>query len=85
MTEAIYLLCALASTACAVLLLRGWATTRVRLLLWSGLCFVGYAVNNYLLVAAPLLSPGWNALPVREGVALVSSGLLVFGLVWESE
>jgi hypothetical protein len=84
-TEAIYLLCAVASSACAALLLRGYMASRVRLLLWSGLCFAGYAVNNLLLVFAPVLSPGWNDLPVREAVAFVSTGLLVFGLVWESE
>ncbi|MBM7111952.1 DUF5985 family protein [Archangium primigenium] len=85
MTEAIYLLCAVASIACAALLLRGYMASRVRLLLWSGLCFAGYAVNNLLLVFAPVLSPGWTEMPVREAVALVSTGLLVFGLVWESE
>ena len=82
---AIYLLCAVTSIACAVLLLRGYARSRVRLLLWSGLCFAGFALNNVLLVLAPVFSPDWNALPVREAVALVSAALLVFGLVWESE
>ena len=49
MIQLVYLLCALTSLACAVLLLRGYFRTRVRLLLWSGLCFVGLALNNALL------------------------------------
>ena len=35
MAEAIYVLCALTSALCAVLLLRAFARTRVRLLFWS--------------------------------------------------
>ena len=50
MIQLVYVLCALTSIACAVLLLRGYFRTRVRLLLWSGLCFVGLALNNALLV-----------------------------------
>src|SRR5688500_18179078 len=46
----IYVLCALTSGLCAVLLLRGYARSRARLLFWSGLCFVGLALNNFLLV-----------------------------------
>jgi hypothetical protein len=84
-TDAIYVLCAVASIACAVLLLRGYAQSRVRLLLWSGLCFVGFALNNVLLVLAPWFSPGWDSLPVRDLVGMLSAALLVFGLVWESE
>ena len=35
----VYVLCLLTSLACAVLLLRSYRQTRIRLLLWSGLCF----------------------------------------------
>jgi hypothetical protein len=37
MAAAVYVLCALTSLACAVLLLRSYARRRVRLLLWNGL------------------------------------------------
>ena len=50
MIQLVYVLCALTSLACAILLLRGYFRTRVRLLLWSGLCFAGLALNNALLV-----------------------------------
>lgn len=83
MIHLVYVLCALTSLACAVLLLRGYFRTRVRLLLWSGLCFVGLAINNALLVAdvTNLLTDlsNWRTLPALAGAAL-----LVYGLVWDS-
>lgn len=83
MIQLVYLLCALTSLACAVLLLRGYFRTRVRLLLWSGLCFVGLALNNALLVLDEntLVTDLSNlrTLPALAGVAL-----LVYGLVWDS-
>lgn len=83
MTTALYLLCALTSAACAVLLLRGYGTSRVPLLLWSGLCFVGFALNNVMLIIdartpATIDLSVWRTLP-----ALVGIGCLLYGLVWD--
>jgi hypothetical protein len=84
MATVVYALCALTSVLCAVLLLRGFAATRARLLLWAGLCFVGLAINNVLLFVDLGLMPGldlavWRSLPTLAGL-----GLLIFGLVWET-
>lgn len=83
MTHFVYVLCALTSLACAVLLLRGYARTRVRLLLWSGLCFVGLTLNNaWLVIAYNAVTSdlsNWRTLPALAGVAI-----LVYGLVWDS-
>ena len=81
MAEAVFLLCAVTSLACAVLLLRGYARSRVRLLLWSSLCFIGLAVNNVLLVVDKVIFPEGDLLLVRTSSALVALSLLVFGLV----
>jgi hypothetical protein len=80
----VYGLCALTSVACAALLLRGYLGTRVRLLLWSGLCFAGLALNNILLFVDLSVVPeidlsAWRTLPAVVGVAL-----LLYGLVWET-
>jgi hypothetical protein len=80
----VYTLCALTSGACAVLLLRGYYASGARLLLWAGLCFVGLAVNNSILVVDLGLVPDmdlavWRSLPTVIGLAL-----LTFGLVWET-
>lgn len=85
MAKAVFLLCALTSVTCAVLLLRAYGRSRTRLLLWSGLCFVGLALNNGLLVVDRLILPAvdlsvWRQVPATAGIAL-----LLYGLVWEAE
>ena len=84
MATIVYVLCALTSTACAFLLLRGYARSRMRLLLWSGLCFAGLALNNILLVVDKRVVPDmdlsvWRTLPALAGVAL-----LLYGFVWDT-
>lgn len=84
MATLVYVLCALTSLACAVLLLRGYARNGVRLLLWVGLCFVGLALNNVLLVVDVRVVPEvdlslWRSLPALAGLML-----LIYGLVWET-
>lgn len=83
MAEIVYLLCALMSVLCAALLIRSWARSRARILLWSTLCFVGLAVNNILLFVDLILVPEINLAPLRTIVALFSVTILVVGLVWE--
>jgi hypothetical protein len=85
MAAAVYVLCALTSFACAVLLLRGYSHRRVRLLLWSGLGFVGFAFGNAMLVADLIIFPErdlqlWRDLPTLAGVIV-----LVYGLVWDTQ
>jgi hypothetical protein len=84
MATLVYALCALTSLACALLLLRGYRSTGVRLLLWSGLCFGGLALNNLLLLIDKRVAPTldlslWRTLPALAGIAL-----LLYGLVWET-
>jgi hypothetical protein len=71
---------------CAFLLLRAYARVRQRLLLWSGLCFVGLAANNLLLVADKLvLPPSIDLSLARTGVALLALSVLLYGLVMDAE
>jgi hypothetical protein len=83
MAEAVYVLCALTSLFCAVLLFRSYRRARTRLLMWSTLCFVGLAINNLLLFVDLVLVPSIDLTPVRSGIALVAVALLVIGMVWE--
>lgn len=80
----VYALCALTSIACAWLLLRGYGRTRVRLLLWSGLCFSGLALNNILLFIDVRVLPDVDLSIIRTIPAVVGVLLLVYGLVWET-
>jgi hypothetical protein len=80
----VYALCFLTSLACAVLLLRGFAASRARLLLWSGLCFAGLALNNLVLLVDLSVVPTVDLSFLRTLPALVGVGLLLYGLVWET-
>jgi hypothetical protein len=84
MATAIYVLCALTSAACAVLLLRGYSRDRVPLLLWSGLCFSGLALNNILLFIDLRVVPTTDLSVWRTLPAIVGVGFLIYGLVWET-
>ena len=84
MTGAVYLLCAATSLACAVLLLRGYRNTYMRLLLWSGLCFIGLALDNLLLFFDVVLIPDTNLALYRKVPGTVGIVLHLYGLVWES-
>jgi len=85
MAEIVYFLCAVTSSACAALLLRGYRSSQMRLLFWSGLCFVGLAFNNALLFVDLVITPEVDLSLVRSGVALVAMATLLFGLVWETQ
>ena len=85
MSTVIYILCALTSGACAVLLWRGWRRSHARLLFWSSLCFVGLSLNNLLLVLDTRVMPQTDLAIIRLLPALIGSALLVYGLIWDSE
>jgi hypothetical protein len=83
--EAIYILCALTSILCAVLLLRGYRATRTRLLFWASVCFGFLALNNVILYFdLVILPPQIDLFWYRNVAALIGMLALVFGLAWES-
>jgi hypothetical protein len=84
MVTLVYWLCALTSLICAVLLLRSYRQVRARLLLWSGLGFVGFALGNILLVI-DVVVPGVDLLLLRNMPVLAGLIVLVYGLVWDSK
>jgi hypothetical protein len=81
----VYLLGTLVTALCAVLLLRGYARSRSRLLLWSGLCFSGLTISNALLFVDLQVYPEVDLYMWRLGTAAAAMLLLVYGLVFESE
>ena len=81
----VYTLCALTSLACAVLLLRAYRRARQRLLLWSGLCFTGLALNNVLLVIDTRFVPDADLSLVRTLPALAGVSLLLYGFIWDAD
>jgi hypothetical protein len=83
--KVVYILCALTSVACAALLWRGYVQSRVRLLLWSGICFVGLALNNILLVVDRIVFPTSDLSTIRAIPGVVGLLVLLYGLIWEAE
>ncbi len=80
-----YVLCVVTSVTCAVLLVRSWLASRLRLLLWSALCFVGLAVNNVLLLLDRRVLPDIDLSLWRDVSGFLAISILLFGLIWESE
>lgn len=70
---------------CAVLLLRAYGQVHQRLLLWSGLCFVGLALSNALVIVDLAVVPQFSIYVWRLAVAATSMLLLLYGLIFESD
>lgn len=85
MIETIYALCGLASLVCTVLLFRGYAQGRSRLLLWSAICFAALTANNFILFADEIVFPDINLSYWRSGAALVGIMALLYGLVCDAD
>lgn len=85
MASFIYGLCAATSAVCAGMLLGAYRLNKYRLLLWSGLCFVGLAVNNVILVLDKVILPDVDLSPLRLLVALIAMTVLLYGLIWDTE
>lgn len=86
MAAIVYILCALTSLTCAVMLLRAYSNTRVRLLFWSGLCFCGFTLNNILLfIDRRVVSAETDLYVLRSLPALAGLAILIYGLIWDAE
>lgn len=85
MGPAVYILGTVITLACGVLLFRGYLRTRAKLLLWSGICFLGLAVSNLLVFVDLVLFPQLDLYVWRLLTAALAMMVLLYGLVWESE
>ena len=82
MAEAVYLLCAVTSLACAGLLLRSYMRSPMKLILWTSLCVIGLALNNVLLVIDLALFPEAISLRVlRNLIGLAAVSILLYGMI----
>ena len=84
MAAALYIATCLTTLLCAILLLRAYARVRRSLLLWSGLCFVGLTVSNFL-VFADIVVFRRDLYTHRLVSAVIAMALLLYGLIWESQ
>ena len=81
----LFLFAALMSFGCMALLFRGYARTRLRLLLWSALCFIFLTASNVLLFVDNVIVPEMDLRPYRLVAALLGIGCLLYAFIWEAE
>lgn len=84
MAQIVYILCALTSLFCAVLLFRQYRFSRSRLLFWSAFCFVCFTLTNILLFLDLIIFPERDFSALRSGTALLGVVMLLYGLIWET-
>ncbi len=84
MISVVYLLCACTSALCAILLLIKYFQSRQIFLFLSGLCFVGFAVNNVLLFIDLVVLPNTDLSILRTVPGLIGIAFLLWGFVWDS-
>jgi hypothetical protein len=85
MASIVYILSALTAGICAWLLLRAYTRTQVRLLLWSGLCFVCFCLNNLTLIIDLSVVPEVDLSLLRTLPNLVGICLLLYGFIWDAK
>lgn len=85
MAEIVYVLCAITSFMCSVMLYKKYSQTRTKLLLWSAICFVGLALSSGLLVLDLVIFPDpiVNLMVYRPLPGLFGLLALIYGLVTE--
>ena len=84
MATLIYILRALTTLLCAVLLLAQYARAKQSLLLWSGLCFSGLALSNLLVFLDLVIFPKTiDLFTWRLAAAAVGMCFLLYGLIWK--
>jgi hypothetical protein len=82
---ALYVVAVLSSGACVVLLFRGYVRRRIRLLMWSGVCFIGLTINNVALFVDLVLFPDIDLRVARLIPALLGMMVLLYGFIWDSD
>lgn len=81
----VYLLCFLAATLCAVLLVRRHLAAPTPILLWSAACFVFLALSNLLVVVDRMVLVDVNLRTPRLALTLLAVSVLLYGFIWEAE
>lgn len=83
---AVYIMCFLTSSVCALLLTRSYRTSRARLLLWSAVAFVLLAVNNLLVVIDLVVLGDSTSMQMPRLLASLGAVMvLLFGFIWDLE
>lgn len=80
----VYFVCAATSALCVWMLFAKYRRSRVGLLFWSGICFVGLALNNVLLCVDLLVGSEYDLSLARIVPAVAGIMVLIGGLIWDT-
>lgn len=83
MVAAVYILCALTSLCCAILLFRGYFQNKVPLLLWMAIGFIGFTLSNILLFLDQEVIHHIDLSIHRTLPAFIGMVIMVYGLITE--
>ena len=82
MAYAVYILCALTSFGCTVLLIGRYRKTRVDLLFWSAIAFLLLTITNILLfIDLGLLGQSVDLGVLRNVATFIAVNVLLYGLI----
>ena len=81
----LYVLAILSSLTCATLLTRAYLQRRVRLLMWSAICFIGLTINNVALFVDLVVFPQVDLRLLRLVPALIGMSCLLYGFILDVE
>jgi hypothetical protein len=85
MASFVYIFVTVVTLLCCFLLFRAYLRVRLRLLLWSAICFAGLTIANGLVFVDLVLVPDVDLYAMRLAVAAAAMAVLVYGLIWESD
>jgi CHASE2 domain-containing sensor protein len=85
MEAAVYILCAITALLVAIVLLRGFARSRRRLLLHAGLCFSCLMLSNVLLFVDRIVLPDIDLSLWPTLAALLGMGILLCAMIFDGD
>ena len=85
MEKLVYFFCALVTTGCALLLLRSYIRSRVKLVFWGTVFFICFALSNIVLFFDLALLPTMDLSPYRDALTLLGLVAMIFGLIKEGD
>lgn len=80
----VYILCSLTSILCTVLLWKKYRSSGVRLLFWSGICFLLLVVNNIFLVIDLAIIREIDFSLARVISSLLGACILIWAFIWDT-
>lgn len=81
MGQIVYVLCALTSLGCTLLLMGRYRKSKVDLLFWSAVAFFTFTVTNVLLYLDLVVIPNVDLVLWRNGFTFVGVLVLLYGLI----